>query len=154
MKGENVVDYAIVDEDTYSSLVKYHWMLMVTVKHKYAVRTPSILMHREIMQVLDSPSWVLVDHKDRNGLNNQRSNLRVCTYALNVANSPARTGRYKGVSISNRAHGVKWRATITYKGIQYHLGYFYTEEEAAIAYDLEARKLFGEYAILNFPVGS
>ena len=99
--------------------------------------------------ILNAPRGVEVDHRDRNALNNQRSNLRLCTHAENQQNSKCRrTGHLKGVW---QPKGTKrWAARITIKGRDCHLGMFDTAEEAAKSYDDSARKLFGEFARTNF----
>lgn len=59
--------------------------------------------------------------------------------------------KFKGVSISKKSKNNPWRAYIKYKYQYYHLGQFKTQKEAAIAYDLKAKELFGNKAKLNFP---
>jgi hypothetical protein len=102
-------------------------------------------MHQLIMDAKN------VDHKDGNGLNNRRSNLRVATSSLNQANSRKRQGssQYKGVGW-DKEHN-KWRARINYQHRRTFLGCFEDETDAAKAYDDAARELFGEFARLNFP---
>jgi hypothetical protein len=106
-------------------------------------------MHRLLM---GSPTAMLVDHRDRNGLNNTRANLRLATHSENHCNSRSRlknpTG-YKGVSWD--ASKGMWRAQIRSGGVQYHIGRFEDPEEAARAYDRQARVLHGDFARLNFP---
>lgn len=110
-----------------------------------------VLMHRFIMGVTDSR---FVDHRDHNPLNNQRSNLRICTPAENCRNSRKRSAarassRFKGVCWHKGRS--RWRASIVvnYKNIT--IGQFADELEAARAYDRAAREHFGEFACLNFP---
>lgn len=108
-----------------------------------------VYLHRVI---LDFPELV-IDHIDRNGLNNRRSNLRLCTAHGNWVNSGPRTGRkgktskYKGVSLITGAR--KWRAAIMAHGRLEHIGVYDTPEEGARAYDVRARLLFGPTAYLN-----
>ena len=93
------------------------------------------------------------DHKDRNGLNNRRNNLRQATSSQNVANQSLRsnnTSGYKGVSW-DKASG-KWVAKVKVNGKQQqHLGLFSDPIEAAKTYDRAALKAFGDFAFLNFP---
>jgi len=104
--------------------------------------------------ILDAPPGVLVDHKDRNPLNNQRSNLRYCSTSQNAMNQrrvgPQKSSRYKGVAWITDHH--KWRAQIMLNGRHRFLGYFTCEEDAAYAYDEAARALYHEFAYVNFPL--
>jgi len=144
--------FAIVDADDYERLAKYKWHAYKNGSTYYASRTSAnkkIIMHREIMQ---APKGLLVDHIEGNGLNNRKSNLRLCTRVQNARNKrPKHNGssRYKGVywHISYR----KWAANIRCNGKQKYLGRFDDEIEAAVAYDRKAELLFGEFAYLNFP---
>jgi len=89
------------------------------------------------------------DHQDGNGLNNQRYNIRECTNSQNAMNSQIirkHSSQFKGVSWFKRDK--KWRSYIDYP--QKHIGYFNSEIEAAKAYDMRAKELFGEFAYLNF----
>ena len=101
---------------------------------------------------MNAPKGMVVDHIDGNGLNNRKSNLRICTKAQNVHNSRPRTNtssKYKGV-FWNKANK-KWSATI-HKGDKWtYIGGFDDEKEAARAYDRKAAEFFGEFAYLNFP---
>lgn len=86
-------------------------------------------LHRIIAGIDDIK--VDVDHRDGNGLNNRRSNLRVCNHSDNMKNRrPRGTSRYMGVSLHRNKH---WLAKINIAGKQIHLGSFKTEIEAAIA---------------------
>ncbi len=96
-----------------------------------------------------------VDHRDGDGLNNQRFNLRHCTSSQNAANSCKRrsakvTSSYKGVSWDSTRHRWRMAIMINYKWIGKR---FDTESEAALAYDFYARKFFGEFARCNFGLG-
>lgn len=110
-------------------------------------RTTTLFLHRTI---LNPSKEKVIDHIDHNGLNNRRSNLRICTQTQNVANQRKGKGssNFKGVYWNKREQ--KWRAGIGYKGKDFHLGYFKDELEAAKAYDKAAKDLWGEFAKLNF----
>jgi hypothetical protein len=97
----------------------------------------------------------VVDHIDRDGLNNTRGNLRLATTTENARNKKQRESRktagvYKGVVRENRALAKPWRAKIQVGPRRLHLGRFATAEEAARAYDAAARQLFGSFAATNF----
>lgn len=112
--------------------------------HDERGRHRCLLMHNLIAGCIG------VDHIDLDGLNNQRSNLRVATRSQNQANSLPRTGtsQYKGVSWE-RGY---WRAQITVDRRMRMLGKFGLDEEAAArAYDAAAIAAWGEFARLNFP---
>lgn len=95
-----------------------------------------------------------IDHKDGNGLNNTRDNMRPCTQQQNMRNTRKRKSgsQFKGVTFQmDRATQARpWLAQI--KGERKrNLGRYATEVEAAKAYDAAAKELFGEFAKLNFP---
>jgi hypothetical protein len=94
-----------------------------------------------------------VDHVNGDGLDNRRSNLRVCTHAENARNQSSRTrmstSRFRGVVWAKDRR--KWRAMIGDNGRTVHLGNFTDEIEAAQAYDRAAREMYGAFARLNFP---
>jgi len=102
----------------------------------------TVSMHRLIM---DAPDGVLVDHRNRDTLDNRRCNLRFATRQQNAANMD-RGSAWKGVRKS-RNH---WSAQITVDGALKYLGVFDSEEDAARAYDRAALEAFGEFALLNF----
>lgn len=140
---------AQVDDEDYDALIKFSWRAdEVRPGYWYAVTgTKRVYMHRLLLR---APKGKQVDHKDHDGLNNQRSNIRLCTDAQNQGNrrlDKDNTSGYKGVHWhpSNK----KWIAVIG-KGPQKHIGSYDSPEEAARAYDKAALKRWGEFAKLNF----
>jgi hypothetical protein len=96
----------------------------------------------------------MVDHKDRNKLNNQKSNFRSATAIQNTANQSVmsnNTSNYRGVAWHKKHQ--KWIANIMFAKKRIHLGYFQDKIEAAKAYDKAALYYFGEFAVLNLKEG-
>ena len=141
---------AIVDAEDYDWLIQYKWYACKAGSDFYARRKwggQYIFMHRLIT---DAPDGPVVDHIDGNSLNNTKANLRICTQLQNSYNRGPLPGtsRYKGVYWHKQQKC--WASCIQQNKKTYHLGLFNNEEDAAKAYDEKARKLFGEYAYLNF----
>jgi len=108
-------------------------------------------MHRVILGAADPA--VKVDHRDGDGLNNRRSNLRKSTNAENIRNqAPHRdkkTSKLKGVCFYPKTG--RYRAQIMADYRKVNLGSYATAEIAARVYDAAARELHGEFARVNFP---
>jgi hypothetical protein len=146
--------YAIIDAADHEAISSVIWSVFETRWTRYACRVVKrngkqkmIMMHREIAAAGDTQ---VVDHENRNGLDNRRRNLRICTNQQNSMNTRSRPGtsRFKGVCLDKRLG--KWSAQITINGKKKHLGFFLEEWEAARAYDGAAKDLFGNFANLNF----
>lgn len=148
---------AIVDDQDFEFLNQWKWHTKTGRKTCYARRwnekmggkqTP-IGMHRLLLGV--TARNIYVDHKDGNGLNNQRSNLRIATHQQNCANRVRRSNKTsKYIGVSRWKNRKKWRAQIIYNYKKIHLGTFEVESDAAIAYDVCTKRLNGEFASLNF----
>lgn len=148
--------YAIVDGADYEFLMQWKWHIKDDKSGRlYAaaylgggrknVKRGS--MHGFIMQ---SPENKYIDHINGDGLDNRRCNLRFCTNTENQRNSIKRkitTSKYKGVCWSKVSE--KWYSSITINYKQINLGFYDSESEAAIAYNIAAKKNFGEFARLN-----
>lgn len=145
----------LVDDADFDKVRRWKWQAKQSRNTQYAVRSGwsggekiFVMMHCFILGV--GPS-VIVDHRNGNGLDNRRENLRVATNQQNCFNRrplPGTSSRFKGVDFYKR--NGKWRARIKRDGRLRHLGTFDSEEEAARRYDQEARILFGEFARTNF----
>lgn len=138
---------ALIDDEDFDMVNGLHWGAVRRGKSWYAAANGGLYMHRLIM-----PGHARVDHINRNGLDNRRSNLRAATKAQNAINaekpSGVNTSRFKGVSLVIPR---PWRAALVVDQKQIDLGLHATEEQAARAYDAAAKTHFGEFAFLNFP---
>lgn len=107
-----------------------------------------IYLHREIMQPEERDE---VDHRNGNGLDNRRANLRVVAHRLNLANQRTqqrpKSSRYKGVSFYKRDG--RWESSIKINGRKIRLGLFAAERDAAAAYNVAALAAWGDHARLN-----
>lgn len=141
---------AKVDDKDYQYLNQFKWFARRSGNVFYAERIVTrmgvrqeIFMHNAIMQ---PQKGLFVDHIDRNGINCQRHNMRICTRSQNNMNRIAwGQSKYKGVSYNDG----KIRARIRLNKKLINLGNFKTEKDAAIAYNNAAKKYFGEFANLN-----
>jgi hypothetical protein len=145
---------ALVDDEDFDRLNQYKWRAHKGTSTYYATRDERvgckvhmIRMHR---QILGAKPKQEIDHRDNNGLNNQTFNIRLCTKSENQCNTRKHNGMsiYKGVSWHKKTK--KWRVCIKLNGKGQHIGYFNSELDAAKAYDIVAKKLFGEFARTNF----
>ena len=142
-------DFLLGDVAAYRTISQYKWSVSRVGKKLYActmINGRTAAIHRFLLR---PRKGYQVDHIDGNGLNNCRSNLRVCTPQQNLANRGPRGGSSRFVGVSRRAG--KWEAKIMYRGKRFYLGRFDDEVEAAKARDRKAHELHGPYAYLNFP---
>lgn len=133
-------------------LVKsYSWYAHSCKSRWYAAtksKGQTLFMHRALMK---APSSKEVDHKDGDGLNCRRSNMRIATSAQNKHNTGSRPKNKTGFKGVRQSLSGRWTATINSDGQRTYLGIFQDARAAACAYDAEARELHGEFARLNFP---
>jgi len=143
--GRNLV--ALVDAQDAEWLSCYRWRAIRIGRTWYAVRADCeqlVYMHR---MILGAPEGLIVDHRDGNGLNNTRANLRLATIRENNINAAKRAGcssKYRGVDWCKSARA--WRARVWVGGREKLVGYFATEEEAIAAREKAAQAAYGEYA--------
>lgn len=144
-----------VDEPDLKLLGKYRWYADKGHNTYYAKtnikqedgKRKRLKMHQLLMR---TPKGMHTDHINHDGLDNRRENLRVCTASQNQMNSRLRKGstsKYKGVHWNKSKK--RWCVRIKLNGKRKHLGYFTTEQEAALAYNKAAKEHFGKYANLN-----
>ncbi len=139
--------YAVIDAADWELVSHYKWRLMDNGTSQYAgTGSCTRLMHRII---LGAKKGQLVDHKDGDGLNNQRHNIRIATSlgnALNrkIPNRNNRTGLI-GVRLDPRYPG-RWAVRVCDQGRLVHVGTFGSAEEAAAVRREAELLLYGEYA--------
>ena len=153
--------YVIVDDIDYDNVMRFPWCLhkrrgqnLFYAHCKMCIGCISgkqvhchMLLHRFILK---PPRDKDIDHKDHNGLNCRRGNIRICTSSQNMQNQESRSGssQYKGVSW--RPSERIWTAQISMNHVRHHLGCFRDEIKAAKIYDAKAIELFGDFACTNF----
>jgi len=134
----------LVDDDKWHELYQMRW----NMSEGYFKSYKNTLMHRYLMNASkDDP---LVDHINHNEVDNRLENLRFNTYSGNGHN------KTKIENTTSKYYGVYWHDSLKYwvsgikkNYIQYLVGYYDTEDEAAAAYNVKARELYKEFANLN-----
>jgi hypothetical protein len=148
-RGRSSGKVALIDDADYAAVKQHKWRY--NEKDGYAYTTIDrrwVALHRFIMQ---PPAGMLIDHINREKLDNRRENLRLATKSNNGANVHRTTRSKAGYIGVYGTRSGKFAAKITCSYKQYHLGTFVTNKEAAIARDIAALLHHGEFAILNFP---
>jgi len=154
---------ALVDDEDAERILAHKWTAFTDSRRKrelwYAVRCvrsknsksrKSVGMHREI---LNAPDHLQVDHKNGNGLDNRKSNLRLATRAQNLRSSHRPIGKsgYRGVYRHTNKKSRQYQAKIEFEGKRRSLVCYDCPKQAAMAYDAAAKELHGAFAALNFP---
>lgn len=153
---------ALIDDEDAERVMQWKWTAMqirhgnawyarraIFLSKKTRPKTKTILLHRFLV---NAPEGVQVDHRNRNGLDNRKENLRLATNAQNHQNmvsiKRSETG-YRGVGYDKKR--CRFYAKIRAFNVSVSLGWFDDAISAARLYDLAARKFHREFATLNFP---
>lgn len=153
--------HAIIDDADYERVSQMSWHITVTDKARGTIyvkgyirgtgKKTEVYLHRFLMT---PPKGMVVDHINRNPLDNRRENLRICTHSQNIMNSN-RKGSLGFIGVTK--HGVSGYIAQCKDHAgpgKSYVGRFATPEEAAAAYDRAALAARGEFARLNFPVAA
>jgi hypothetical protein len=146
--------YAIVDAEDYEWLNQ--WMWFYTTKGYAARNNPDgngyIWMHHAIADKHNLVFKPELDHKDRNGLNNQKPNFRNATKSQQQVNQNKQINNTSGfIGVCWDADRQKWLATIVNANKQISLGRYNSIIEAAKIRDKANLYYNGEFAVLNLP---
>lgn len=119
------------------------------VRNGYLTTTSSFKRYETFHRlVMNSPAGLIVDHKNRNRLDNRKCNLRIASSSQNQANAVRKSKHGRGIKFRNG----KYEASITVDGKREYLGRFESVDAAKRAYDERAVKIFGEFAVTNFRI--
>ena len=146
---------AFVDDEDFERLNKFKWYAIkhgntfYAKRHKARLNTTrtTISMHREIITFASNK---VTDHRDGNGLNNCKANLRSCTQQQNKFNQrmPRKDNKLGVKGVCWHKQHKKFYPTIAVNGKKMHLGFFDILEDADKAYRIAEKKYFGEFARL------
>lgn len=149
---------ALVDDDDFERVAQFKWCTVINnqpphIAYAMSALAPVKYLHRFILRAKRGQS---VDHINGDGLDNRRANLRIASSAENSRNRRrqlSKKSKYKG-AFHRPGFNKPWMMRLQYARTPVRkvlTQSFYTEEEAARAYDNAAKQLFGPFARLNFP---
>lgn len=153
---QNSVMHALIDESYYEELSQYNWYVQKHGRTYRAFRSEyerkdgkkinqkTIYLHRSIMK---PKKRQMIDHIDGNGLNNRRSNLRLCTHQQNCCNRPLRTGSFSGaIGVKWNRRIKRWKAYVSISKKRLLIGNYINKYEAILARNVSASFAYGEFA--------
>jgi len=145
---------ALIDDADFEKISSFKWKARLVRTLWYATAHVGNWRERKFIHMhnllMNPPIGFIVDHRDHNGLNCQRSNMRLCTHAQNSKNRSAYgASKYLGVAIRRNRDCTYWIAAIQSNKKRMHLGFFKSEKEAALAYNNAAKEHHGEFSNLN-----
>lgn len=149
-KDGRVTAHAKVDDSDYERIGHVRWSQMAIYRgdkllYMYGqaqFNGSRAIMHRVIM---NARKGEVVDHKNHDTLDNQKSNLRICTASQNVCHTARRSNPASGERNIAKTSANRWRATIHCQG-QRHAKFFKSIEDAKAWRDATIKLLHGEFA--------
>jgi hypothetical protein len=149
-------ELAIIDDEDFERVSQHKWHRTIGKSGIVYARRQEISDNKVINIslhgfILSNTTTLEIDHKNRNGLDNRKCNLRLATHQQNSWNRGVNGKiQYKGVSAYKNRKST-YRAQIRMNDKITYLGCFKTPEAAALAYDKKAYEIQGEFAYLNVP---
>ena len=142
--------FALIAKTDFELVKNHKWYDHGTGYAYTKINGKTIMMHRLI---LNASKGQAVDHRNRNGLDNTRKNIRLCTMYENNIYRPVskdnKTG-YKGVNFNPMSSSKNpWTIYYSFQGHHHYGGSYATKELAAKKYNEIVKKLHGEFAWIN-----
>lgn len=148
VKKKDETVYSTVSDDKWNDIMQYKWHVNSTGYIEGTVEGKILKLHRYIMNATEDQ---IVEHIDKNKLNNVTENLRFTTFSISnhtkKINYKNKSSKYTGVRLHKTRN--KWMSEIYKDKKCYFIGYFENENDAAMAYNNKAKELYGEFAKLN-----
>jgi hypothetical protein len=136
----------LIDDEDFDRVNKYVWEYEVESKRVFSkVGNKLTFLERYLLELHSHDGKFPVIFINNNRLDFQKINLRANKTEQKAV--PFGNNKYRGVSLNKRLR--KFQAYIKRHGKLITLGYFESEEVAAVAYNLKAIELKGDQAILN-----
>lgn len=142
--------FLIVDDSDKELVSAWKWRAVNKGRRTYAVSTSDYKIAHRI--ILDAPRGLEVDHRNGDGLDCRRQNIRLATKKENQHNRTSTAGstsQYLGVSWDSERQ--RWAVQISIDGRSRRIGRYLNEEDAARAWDFAAKEIYGDWPRLNFP---
>ena len=143
--------WAIVDGVDYDKIKMYRWGACRDGKVFYAragiKNNDGGYTNKSMHRLLMNARGLQIDHRNGNGLDNRKCNIRKATDNQNKRNRTKQnnnTSGFKGVSFCKRRK--KWVANIKVNNRNISLGRFITPEAAALAYKAATIKYHKDFA--------
>jgi hypothetical protein len=150
-RRKNKIAETIIDVEDYEKCKFYKWCGFKDRDGNIRVINSKAGYLSNFVMDFKPTRFICTDHIDGNTLNNRRkTNLQICTMQQNLMKSKLyknNSSGYRGVCW-DKTHN-KWVANVQYNYKSIRIGSFFKKEEAALAYNVKAIELFGEFAILN-----
>lgn len=145
---------ALVDDEDFDKINAFKWYVGSEGYPQRSIFSQKTVQRMHVLIML-TPKGMVTDHVNGIKTDNRKENLRVCTQAQNTRNSKVRKSNksgYKGVVKQENQTNRPYSTYIRSGKIHILIGSYKTPEDAARAYDLEAIKMHGEFACVNFPI--